>query len=1358
MFKRLPFADRTNCVGITSQTMRVGLSRLADMPTDGLPGSSLKQSSSDRRREVRTPVVQDALVHFRNGKSWVCTIRDFCSAGMFIKGDPSALRQSMGDVDDGGMLEVHFAASDAQGRSRHFHVVGRAARRLDDAIGLHFATGLDKEILAALATRAVTDAPVVREVRSAPRSTSGSDQSFDSTKGRKLAVACSKAAEVALGKLADEFFALFDEELDGCERRASSMQERESFGMAKRLLPRADKEIRSRFVGWIVELLCEQKAPSGFRMSEATKPAPAEPVAVAPAKSSRFATASNLTLVEKEEFEQWLVVAETVSYIEQELQDEILILRSWLGKLQPAWKNKDANPVCPAVVARSLKQALLPLQLREEVIRVAFGCFARIAHSRLGAFYDKLISSLEKTGLFPSIESVVNEQLRQHVPSAPSRAGSSRESAAQQQNAEDTGFREDTQHSDAATSSVGRILQLGRDTQQPASQPASGAGNPTVDVDTVLGLLATLQNKAAVSGDQLGDVDLKTLLIQQLSAATGRAVQLPAGSEASLDVVDFFVESVQEDELLSRSLRNLVRRLEITLGKEVLRNLGSNADGLLPHPAIQMLHQLEGVDGGDNNLQENQSVAGDQVATILTRLMNDWDGNTRAFEDAVQQMTPLVDRQKKIYTRNVERVISGCEGRSRLRRARQVVLRRCSELLDGHEVPSLLIQIINPSWRNLLVNTALRHGVRSIEWKQQLQVLQRLVHRLDPQTRDKYTNTADDGSAEVLVRCLADGLVSIGSTSDGGLLDRLRLLLAGDFAQDQLVCIEPGQLAHLFGWVDSTQSHEPMPPSRDDRERARWLDNLRRARVLQTGTSVKFVAPDQSAQVAAQIAILAWVDAAGEHFVFVNRRGLQSHELSLGDVTDALHSGGMTILDGYDTSLVDRVSDRMVHRAHSRVTAGTQQDELTQIANRKAHERAVDKALDLARQSDSTHCVLQIDLDRFRMFNSAVGFDGGDQLLKRIARLIEENADGLDASIARIGADEFGVVLLDTDITQGMQLADTLVAAIRDTNINWKGQLNGVTATIGVLGIDRGTEDSRHVLNNLAGACRRGKDLGGDRACAYTENDETLRAEQEVMQLASQIEKHLADGRVRLNVQLIAPADGNLSLLPHHEVLITFTDDEGNTGSPVKFIEAAERHSKMPLVDRFVVSGVLGWMGKHPEALDGTSGFSINLSGQSMIQEDFLSFVLDHFEKSGASPQKVCFEITETAAIGNMFRATEFMQKFKVMGCRFSLDDFGSGMSSYGYLRKLPVDYLKIDGSFVKNMANDEGDRAVVRSINEIGHFLGKKTVAEYVHDDATRQLACEIGVDYLQGWAIEKPKPIDRLLDLTAEVVANAS
>jgi diguanylate cyclase (GGDEF)-like protein len=435
----------------------------------------------------------------------------------------------------------------------------------------------------------------------------------------------------------------------------------------------------------------------------------------------------------------------------------------------------------------------------------------------------------------------------------------------------------------------------------------------------------------------------------------------------------------------------------------------------------------------------------------------------------------------------------------------------------------------------------------------------------------------------------------------------------------------------------------------------------------------------------------------------------------------------------------------MLRRVHKRIATDAQSDELTGLAKRKAFERTLQLLLDSCRESESSHTILQIDLDRFRMVNMACGFDGGDQALKRVARIIEETMTELDGMIARIGADEFAVVLFDTPASIGEDLADRLAASIREMEFNWQQHSTLVTATIAVLPVDRTMESVAMMMQNLAGACRAGKEMGGDRSFVYTNDDAALSEQRAVMQLATQVEQWLAEGRIRFNVQLIQPALAAEGL-PHYEVLISVADDNGVLSSPVKFIEAAERYSKMPLVDRFVLSRIFEWMAAHPQALEGVMGLSINLSGQSIMQEDFLSFVLEQFERTGAPPGKVCFELTETAAVGNLFRATDFMLKCKVMGCHFSLDDFGAGMSSYSYLRRLPVDYLKIDGSFVKNMVTDESDLAVVRSINEIGHFLGKKTVAEYVHDEQTAELARSIGIDYLQGWGVEKPKPIETL------------
>jgi len=230
---------------------------------------------------------------------------------------------------------------------------------------------------------------------------------------------------------------------------------------------------------------------------------------------------------------------------------------------------------------------------------------------------------------------------------------------------------------------------------------------------------------------------------------------------------------------------------------------------------------------------------------------------------------------------------------------------------------------------------------------------------------------------------------------------------------------------------------------------------------------------------------------------------------------------------------------------------------------------------------------------------------------------------------------------------------------------------------------------------------------------------------------------------------------GNGSADEHYEILLTMRDELGETMPPTDFIIAAETYNRMTVIDRWVIERVLNWMSINREQLDHFGGFSINVSGHSVNDETFPDFVLEQFSASQAPTGKVCFEITETAAIANLDNAVDFMNRMKIIGCQFSLDDFGTGLSSYSYLRNLPVDYVKIDGVFVKDIANNPGDYAVVRSINEIGHYMGKKTIAEQVEDTEVLSRLQEIGVDYAQGWEIEKPQPLDQLRIVRPTAVA---
>jgi EAL domain-containing protein (putative c-di-GMP-specific phosphodiesterase class I) len=275
-------------------------------------------------------------------------------------------------------------------------------------------------------------------------------------------------------------------------------------------------------------------------------------------------------------------------------------------------------------------------------------------------------------------------------------------------------------------------------------------------------------------------------------------------------------------------------------------------------------------------------------------------------------------------------------------------------------------------------------------------------------------------------------------------------------------------------------------------------------------------------------------------------------------------------------------------------------------------------------------------------------------------------------------------------------------------------------------------------------ACYTAKDAGRNRIQEYELGDAAMMRRHGVMEWVTQLDKALDDDRLILNCQRIAPINAmDNSLDTHYEILLTMLDELGDIMPPGDFIMAAETYNRMTTVDRWVIERVLQWMSEHKSDLDNFAGFAINVSGHSVNDETFPDFVLEQFSRTQAPTSKVCFEITETAAIANLDNAVDFMNRMKIIGCQFSLDDFGTGLSSYSYLRNLPVDFVKIDGVFVKDVATNPSDYAVVRSINEIGHYMGKKTIAEFVEDDAALEQLKEIGVDYAQGYRIEKPSPL---------------
>jgi diguanylate cyclase (GGDEF)-like protein/PAS domain S-box-containing protein len=431
-------------------------------------------------------------------------------------------------------------------------------------------------------------------------------------------------------------------------------------------------------------------------------------------------------------------------------------------------------------------------------------------------------------------------------------------------------------------------------------------------------------------------------------------------------------------------------------------------------------------------------------------------------------------------------------------------------------------------------------------------------------------------------------------------------------------------------------------------------------------------------------------------------------------------------------------------------------DSLTGLANRRAFDQHLAHALDSARSRGAQHALLYIDLDQFKVVNDTCGHLAGDELLKQLARVMQAHVRAGDV-LARLGGDEFGVLLRDCPAEKALVIAETLLGLVREHRFRWQGGLFTVGASIGVAPIQGTGQTAAEVLAAADMACHGAKDQGRGRVQVWRESDRELEKRRTEMQWVGHVKRALEEDRFVLYCQHVVPLGDPGTAPSRFEILVRMVDDQGGLIPPGAFIPAAERYNEMPALDRWVVARVFEWMRAWLPGLatEATPVFNINLSGNSLCEPGFLEFVAGQARGLGALCRSVCFEVTETAAIAHLAAATDFIDRLRVLGFQFALDDFGSGLSSFGYLKHLKVDSLKIDGIFIRDLHRDPVDLALVRAMNEVGHAMGITTVAEYVESEEVLALLRAVGVDYGQGYALAKPMPLS---DLESGALARAT
>jgi diguanylate cyclase (GGDEF)-like protein/PAS domain S-box-containing protein len=447
----------------------------------------------------------------------------------------------------------------------------------------------------------------------------------------------------------------------------------------------------------------------------------------------------------------------------------------------------------------------------------------------------------------------------------------------------------------------------------------------------------------------------------------------------------------------------------------------------------------------------------------------------------------------------------------------------------------------------------------------------------------------------------------------------------------------------------------------------------------------------------------------------------------------------------YEGTLTDITA---AHELSQQLSYEASHDALTGLANRREYELRLQRALELSHAAGAGHAVLFMDLDKFKTVNDTCGHVAGDELLRQLGEVLQGRIRAADV-IARLGGDEFAVLLHNCALNDALQVAQALLKTVREFEFVWGASRFTLGASIGVVAVDSRFKRVAQVLNAADSACYQAKDGGRNRVAVYEEGAITSQHRHGEMGWVARAKRALAENRLFLEGQLIqpvAPGPNGEARLPHYEVFVRMRDESGRAVPPGAFLPAVERYNLSVRYDRWVIAATLEWVRDHCDALDRVSRLFINLTRDSVIDPDTGEFIRQTLATTGVDPRHVGFEVAESIAIGNLGKANQLIGTLRRLGCAFALDDFGSGVSSFAYVKALGADFLKIDGMYVGNLSQDRVDYAMVRSIKDIGHVMGKQVIAKSVETEAVMQKLREIGVDYAQGFAVGGPKPLSEI------------
>ena len=1038
-------------------------------------------------------------------------------------------------------------------------------------------------------------------------------------------------------------------------------------------------------------------------------------------ESDEFDGAIALSLVHQADFEDWLKAKVTASHLQSFLSQESFELRQLLDTLSTASTQDCFNPVGPNTVTESFRDCIDTLGLPHEARDLAFKIFEKVAVPLLKSTYQTCIRQINipltfryrkqkaaqqvsvDADLAAAAQAQIQNQAQTERTQGPSSSSPAMDSVAtsgeptEVHNRRSDPSRKDNslfdfqRHQSEAQQAYANIQHLLTLRYQKETEGQQGAALPEAAPEIVTELVDNLDMTQPLSTQNILDE-----LEQQLAEQESR---LPEDTRHAIDTV----EQVTRNLLDNPNMADFVKPTVEQLGWPLLRLMLEDPSLLFnpQHPG-RLIFNLLGRLGrittsGQKRLKE-------ALNEMITPLVDAPTSDPRQMEELVENLQVLVGSAERKVKQNTERAAEAAEGAYRLRMAQKRVNALIGKDTSGRTLPPCVVEWLQQGWQQLLCLLLLREGPDSARFRGAVKLYRQVLILF---------NGNNAGRSELINKFIP--LLDLARTEldllNGSLPEHERW--HQDIREAALQHLNDGEMDDV---VDLPTYHEP------EEESPLQGKGARRVLSLQVGDLLLLVDAQKTVSI-------AWIAADQSRYACVNHAGMSVHEYTFNELAQAMEAGDIKRLYEQEETPVDQSIDQLVQQIYTDLSQQANTDALTGLTNRQHFLSLLDSRLNEARKANEAQTLCMIDVDQFKLINKNHGVDTGDACLQTIAVVLQEAFP--DSLCSRVGSNEFALLLPEQDIEQGEASARLLARKIEQLRIDSKDTSVSMTVSIGLAAFSVDTSDAADLLEQAEIASQLAKERGNHRIVRYEYDDASRERHELFMDWSNRLSTAQENGELMALCVPVDPIQSRYKGVLQYEVVIGVPGPDGPEVPPLEFLQAAENISRMYNLDRWVIDELIRWLDSHRDEAEAIQRFIVRLSGRAITDEALLEYLTEQAHDKDIPLQKLCFELNETATIHDLSDAAEFMHEVRKLGSRFVLSDFGTGQSSYNYLKALPVDFVKIDHNFIDGLHSSSADYALIKSIQEIAQFMAKKTIAEFSDNDAVWDILRGIGIDF---------------------------